>query len=515
MPTRPAAAGGFYLMPRGARPMARGGAYVAGVEDPHALWYNPAGLAYSGNQLLVDATLSLFETQFTRLDSGGTLQPTATGYHAYLPIPTVGGSFRLDALPEWTFGISLQAPNAALMNWPREAEAPQRYSLLSLEGSLLLTTAIGAAWRPIDELSIGLSAHLLVGSFDATVALSACDGVICSFPEDPEYDAVANIALPVVYPFFELGGILDLGAVRVGASIATPFNLEGDARVRVRPPSAAAFSGAEVVNRRPGCDYQDETAACRDETVASTRLAFPWVARLGVEVRPTRELRVELAGVYESWSVQNEALIDPIDVWIQNALGGGLEYQVGPLSIPRNMNDTISVRLGGEYTIERVVTARLGVMYENGAFGDEWLTPLTVDSDKVMASLGVAVNVSDEFSIDAVGGYLWMAPRDVSNSRVPQSNPIRPPGAEPERVYIGNGTYQMGAPFFGLGIRWRPGSIASAPSEREAQEAPSPAATETQAPPATGAEADEAPAVPPGDDTPWYLRGESEGAPSE
>ena len=455
LPAADAAAGGFYLMPRGTRAMGRGGAYVAGVEDPHALWYNPAGLAYSGDQVLVGATLSLFEAQFTRVDSGGTVLPEATGRHNYFPIPTLGASFSVDEVPELTFGFSVQAPNSALTEWPQEPSAPQRYSLLSLEGSLLATVAIGAAWRPIPEFSLGLSAHLLVGAFNATVALSACDGVICSFPEDPEYDAVANIALPTVYPFLELGGIIDLDMVRIGFSVATPFALQGTSTVSVRPPSAAAFSGAEVVNRRDGCNWQDPSDPCRNETVANTLLQFPVVARLGVEVRPTPELRIELAGVYESWSLQNEALIDPVDTWIQNALGGGLEYQVGPLSIPRNMNDTVSVRLGGAYTIERVVTARLGLMYENGAFGDEWLTPLTLDSDKVMISGGLAINVNDEVSIDVVGGYLWMASRNVSTSMVPQANPIRPPASEAEAVFVGNGTYTMGAPFFGIGARWR------------------------------------------------------------
>jgi len=70
-----AQAGGFYIAPRGVRPLSRGGAYVAGVDDPHANWYNPAGLAYSGDQLLIDANLTLFEAYFTRVDGGGNALP--------------------------------------------------------------------------------------------------------------------------------------------------------------------------------------------------------------------------------------------------------------------------------------------------------------------------------------------------------------------------------------------------------------------------------------------------------
>lgn len=512
LPATDALAGGFYLAPRGTRPLGRGGAYVAGVEDVHALWYNPAGLAYAGDQLTIDLTLSLFEAQFTRIDGGGNTLPTVTGHHAYLPIPTLGGTFSFDELPEWGFGVSVQAPNSALMEWPQDVDAPQRYSLLTLEGSLLATVAAGAAWRPIDELSIGLAAHLLVGSFDATVALSACDGVICSFPEDPEYDGIANVSLPSVFPFFVLGATLDLDVVRIAASVSTPFNLEGAARVQMRPPPAAAFDGAELVNRRPGCDFENPDAPCRSDTVAATQLEFPWVVRLGVEVRPMPELRIEAAVVWETWSVQDAARINPQDVWIEGALGGGLEYQVGPLDIPRNMNDTVSVRLGGAYTIDDMVTVRLGASFENGAFSDEYLQPLTIDSEKLIFSGGVGVRFTPELQVDIVGGYLWMAPRSVRNSRVPQPNPIRPPASEVETIYIGNGDYSAGAPFFGLAVTGRldGGNVRPAPADDdEAVDEPAPApdaAPEGDAPVVD-------PATPDGE-TPWYLRG-SQGAPTD
>lgn len=508
LPAGRASAGGFYLAPRGTGPLGRGGAFVAGANDPHAVWYNPAGLAWSGDQLLLDGTLTLFETTFTRIDGGGNTLRPARGYHTYLPIPTLGGSFSLDELPEWTFALTLQAPNSALMDWPQEPDAPQRYSLLSLEGSLLATAAAAAAWRPIEELSIGLAAHLLIGSFDATVALSACDGVICSFPEDPEYDGVANIALPTVFPLFVLGAVVQpIDALKIGFSVSTPFNLEGSARLRVRPPPAAAFEGAEVVNRGAGCNHEDETDPCRENTRADTQLEFPWVFRLGVEVTPMTGLRIEAAAVYETWSVQDAARIVPRDVWIEGALGGGLEYEVGPLSIPRQMNDTISLRLGGELDID-IVTARLGFSFENGAFSDAYLTPLTIDSDKLIFSGGATVNLSDEVSLDAVVGYLWMASRSVRNSAVPQANPIRPPGSEVETVYVGNGDYEMGAPFFGLTVRWRldAGHIRGPGTEPQNAEEPEPAAEEPQETEPTapvGTSADPS--------TPWYLQGEAAG----
>jgi hypothetical protein len=195
-------------------------------------------------------------------------------------------------------------------------------------------------------------------------------------------------------------------------------------------------------------------------------------------------------------------------VWIEGALGGGLEYQVGPINIPRHMNDTVSVRIGGEYTIDRTVTVSLGGYFENGSLPDQYLSALTIDSDKVVVGGGVGIHVSPEVSIDIAAGYIWMAPRSVRDSLVPQANPIRPPGSTTETIYIGNGDYDMTAPYFGLGLRWR-GDSGNIRGPGEEEEEPAPAADEEE--PAVTEE----PAAPENTETeqsadpnvPWYLRG--------
>ena len=49
-----AGASGFFVTDRGVRPMGRAGAFVAGADDQHSIWYNPAGLTAAGNGVLVD-----------------------------------------------------------------------------------------------------------------------------------------------------------------------------------------------------------------------------------------------------------------------------------------------------------------------------------------------------------------------------------------------------------------------------------------------------------------------------
>jgi long-chain fatty acid transport protein len=492
-------AGGFYLLDRDTRALGRGGAFVAGADDPSALWYNPAGIGFSGNQVLVDATLTLLSVDYTRVDSGGNTLPTVNGTNAPLPIPTIAGTFNL-GLRNFVFEVGIFAPNAALMQWPQSVTvdgipqaAPQRYSLLNMEGSLIAALALGAAWRPIDELSIGLGVHVIYGSFAAQTALSACDGVTCAFPEDPEYDGVAQLTLnPAFTAVATLGVTYDAGPVRFGVSVMTPYSLSGNASIQVRTPSAAAFDGAFVRTREGRCatvsdqEIASDIAAgvhnaCQD-TRADMNLDFPWIVRAGVQLEAIDNLVVELAFVYESWSLQTEASVRPHDVWFSDALGGALDYQVGPLSIPRHMRDTFSIRLGGEYTIDDRVQVRLGGYYESGSFDDQWLQALTIDSDKVVIAGGASVRVADGFWIDAMVGYAHLFPRNVTNSAVPVPNPIRPMVNDPDPsvrmpgdpTYVGNGTYNMTAPFFGLGIRWLPDWRPGGAPTPEALEEPEP-----------------------------------------
>ncbi len=485
-----ASAGGFYLLDRGTRPLGRGGAFIAGADDPGALWYNPAGLGLAGEQLLIDGTLTFLDVSFTRIDDGGNTMPTVHGHNLPVPIPTLGASFDF-GLEHFTFGVGLLAPNAALMNYPESLQvdgeaypAPQRYSLYSMEGSTLATLALGAAWTPLpDEFSIGLGVHLIFGAFAARLALSACEGAICTFPEDPDYDATAQITLS---PIFTASAILgatwrpDRGPIRIGASISTPYSLSGTASTAVRPPSATIFEGAMARSRFESCGaVSDEDVAadpnhpCR-ATTADVNINFPWIVRLGVELLAVENLRLEVAVVYESWSVQQDVYVRPRETWLTDGLGF-LDYEVGELSTPRHMRDTVSVRLGGEYMFDDRFQMRLGGYWESGAFDNAYLSPLTIDSDKIVVAAGFSARIDAGFFADVMVGYAHLFPHRVRDSQVHQKNPIRPQmpaeGMQPDGApAVGNGDYSYTAPFVGLGIRWLPDWGAAAPSTEEPQE---------------------------------------------
>lgn len=449
LPTR-ASAGGFTLGDRGVRAMGRGGAFVAGADDADALWYNPAGLSYAGSQLFADAMVNFFQGSFTRIDSVGNVQPTVDAAAPIVPVPMIAYTDNFHAR-DWNFGFGLFAPNGVILTYPEsitvngiEQPAPQRYSLISAEGSGLVHVGAAASWRPIPQLSVGLMLQVIGGNYVSRVVAGGCDGVACSFPEDPEFDATSEFRLFVASPSAILGAILDLDGVRVGVSAQLPYAISGEGKLRQRLPSASLFDGARIEGNRAAIDVD-----------------VPLFLRAGVEVRPQDNLRFEIAAAFENWSIQEEIVTRPKNVWIRDVNGLG-DYQVGPITIPRNMNDVLSVRLGGEMELgaQRNIAVRAGFMYESGAFDDSYMSPLTMDSDKAVVSVGGSYEVSEGVWLDAVLAHYFMRNREVTASLVTQPNPIRPPRT-PDRpaneggaVYIGDGTYELENTMVGVGIRW-------------------------------------------------------------
>jgi long-chain fatty acid transport protein len=448
---KPAHAGGLYLFDRGARALSRGGAFVAGADDPQSLWYNPAGLADSKNQVLTDAVLPLMvNTSFQRtyaVDGETYSYPKVKAKPLPLPIPTLAMSHKF-GLQDWTFGAGLFAPNTVLNGWPQSVRvgdtnqpAPTRYSLLGLRGSVLANIALGAAWEPIKGLKIGADVQLVLGQFRVRSALSSCDRALCAQPEDPRFDATVDLKLLTAAVTSVFGIIYDAKIVRFGASVMTPYKFKGKADLGINLPSAGIFEGASL-----GGNHKVDVS-----------VDFPLIVRLGSELRPVKALRMEGAFVFERWSTQQSIKVKPNGLQIRDVVGIGT-YDVGETTFQRKMRDTWSVRGGMEVFVPKRMSPwglkwvlRGGLAYEKGAFRSSSMTPLTLDSDKVILSGGLGVNLHERVRFDTVLGYIFMKDMTVTDSSIRQPQAIRP-YKEEDGTPLGNGKYKMDALFLGGGL---------------------------------------------------------------
>jgi long-chain fatty acid transport protein len=448
-----ARAAGLYFSDRGVRPMGRGGAFVAGADDLGAIWYNPAGIADAGTSVLIDFGYLHFTDSYTRQlqipDAEGTVQnvtsPTVTGSAPFLPIPTIAWSLKLDKEGRFTIAGGFLAPQVALASYPSTVggqPSPSRYSLGSYDGSLLGMIGGWVAWKPFEQLRLGVGILGLVGQFQTNVTFSTCPAfnLVCAL-EQPDFDANSQIKVgPIVAPTAN-GGVIwvPFPSVRIGASGQLPMVISAPAQLQIQLPSNEVFDTAHV-----------------NGSNAHVTFTLPAIARIGVEVRPIPALRVEAAYVREFWGEQKSIVAQPEGITITGVTGLPPSIGVPTITFPRDFQDTSSFRLGGEYSFGfkgTVVDARAGVAYEESAVPVPYVSLLSLDMSKVTTSIGAGVHFAKHWRVDVLYAHLFCSTVYVSPSvaQIPHINPLN--GNAPLEP-VNGGTYTAEADLIGLGTNY-------------------------------------------------------------
>jgi hypothetical protein len=201
---RLAEAAGLQLLPGGNQSVARGGAVAARAEDPMVIANDPAGLAFlSGSQFLLDAIVPIQHmcvdpygyygwgayggpgsSEFgDQLALDNPRNPTVGATYATTPLPRVCNSAKPAGIPEiaWTtkigkrfgLGIALVAvpvvvPGLQFGGADGTVETPYgsrptptRYSLVKQEVPFAFGPSIGAGYRLLKQLSVGMTFQVL------------------------------------------------------------------------------------------------------------------------------------------------------------------------------------------------------------------------------------------------------------------------------------------------------------------------------------------------------------------
>ena len=455
-----ARASGLYVTERGVRGLGRGGAFVAGADDAGAIAYNPAGLFDAGNSFLFDASLLVFGSQYTRqallrqvdpntgeiVSSYEQTFPTAEGTSPYIPIPTIAGTVGVHR--DWRLGFGAYAPNAVLPTYPEQVSGQpsgSRYQLISLDGSLLATVGAYVAWRPVEQLRLGLGFDVLLGSFKSRHYLSGCvpERFFCA-PEDPNWDLVAEQnAAPIAAPSGSLGATWEFyQGWRLGASFHLPYWISAPSRLKTRLPTAAP--------------YKDATVEGEDATI---KFRLPFEIRLGLEARDlVKGLRIEIAGHYEHWQMHDNITIAPDGIAVTNVPGFPKKYYLPDITIPRNFQSSITAMIGAEYEIKATetihATPRLGFSYATSAVPSEYISVLTLDSAKATPSVGFGLGIGDA-RVDIVYAHQIAIPVTVAPdaARLEQVSPLSAnPPKNPD--YVNGGQYSWHTDVIGLGFSY-------------------------------------------------------------
>ena len=451
---RDARAGGLYFSDRGVRPMGRAGAFVAGADDLGAVWYNPAGLADAGTAFLADFSWLRFSVEYQRelliRDADNTLRtvrsPTVNGSSPVIPLPTIAASYAFGKNKEFTVAGGVLAPYVALASYPDAVNgqpSPARYTLGSFNGSLLALPGVWASYKPVEQLRFGLGLLALVGTFKSTVTFSASpQDRLIGAPEQPEYDANAQLSVgPIIAPTVSTGvTYIPAKSIRFGMSGQLPMVISAPGTFQVRMPSDVVFDTAHQ-------DGQD----------VHVRFELPAILRLGVEIRPTEDLRIEAAYVREFWTTHHSIDAIPQGLSIDGITGLPPNVAIPTISIPRGFDNSSSYRLGSEYHFKAggyPVDLRLGASYETTAVPPAYLSLSSLDFDKVVLSIGGGLYVGEHWRLDALYAHLFASSVyvDPHSAQIGRINPIK--GNAPFEP-VNGGTYSASADLIGVGLNYK------------------------------------------------------------
>jgi len=458
----PAGAAGLYYADRGVRPLGRGGAFIAGADDAGAMMYNPAGMFDAGGQVLFDASWLHFSSDYARqaqvqqIDPNtgkpvGTFTqtfPAVQGKTPFLPIPTLAATIRVHK--QVVIGFGAWAPYAALTTYPDTVQvngkgqaAPQRYSLLSLDGSALAFVGVGAAFAPIKELRLGATIGMLTGVFNTRATFAGCvpERLLCA-PEEPSWDVLSQLTVgPIFAPTGSLGAtFIPHPAWRIGVAVQLPVYVRAKATLKARLPATPTFE-----------------RATQDGEGGRVSFDLPWSLRAGIETRIVENLRLEASFNFDRWSMHDAIRLTPDGVSFKNVAGFPETYYIPPVTLPRHFQDSVAVHLGGEYSIavkEYVITPRAGLAFETSAVPNAYESVLTIDQNKVTAAIGGSFQWK-KLRIDLTYAHVFgfnvnVDPRDAQIALI---SPVQ--ASEPKSPdHVNGGQYSARADVIGLGLAY-------------------------------------------------------------
>ena len=467
-----AQAAGYYTSDVGVRAFSRGGAYVAGANDLLALWYNPAALTRLGDGLVtLDIAAVSQDVTFDRKDYPGEGPLDADGNPTDLvnapienqarayPIPHLGAAWSF-GLPNTVFAVGFYPPYAPDLAYPEDGA--QRYSLID---TLIVQTFTGAsvAHRFMDRLSVGAGLSWNYLRVEQVLAVSVpfvlpgtTDTEQLRANEDPQYDVR-----------FRMDG-RDMAALgwNLGALYEPPSNRYAVGFMFQAPVrfSATGLMAADFSDNFFRTD--DVFGVVAQDTATDPKVRFdvsmPPIVKMGALVRPRPNLEVELAAVWEGWSVIEEIVVYDVDMTIPVDKDKTVSQTFGiedievtdDIVLPAGYTDTWSIRLGGEWRLHERGTVRAGGMWEQGAIPASNRGVSLLDGRKLGYGLGGTVQVHPRVGVD-VGWFQSFVPETIIEGSNVESIILHwETGEIVDGRNVGDGKLKGSSKLLGIGVNY-------------------------------------------------------------
>jgi long-chain fatty acid transport protein len=376
-------AGGYAVPQQSAKAAALSNALTAGVDDPSAVYVNPAGLGFvEGNQVMANG---IYINGVSSVKNSG---QNARNIHDDNFIATLFANYHVPGT-DVTLGVGTYTPFGLATSY--EENEPTRFAAIRSELRTLYVTPT-IAWRPIPSLSIGggisfihssalLSRNLFLG------AVGIGEGHLRITDTDNGYG-------------YNLGIIFrPISDIKIGLTYRSRVDLDFDS-ANVKFADAAFAGGASTKTRAAGI-----------------HVPIPPVISAGIHWQVTPRWGTEFVYDYTRWRE-----FDHLKARFSQALPavGGL-FPIPKFFIPQNWKDTSTLRFGTTYKLSDNFELRGGLALDESPTPNSTLSPAIPGADILAISGGFGY---DWKSLKIEFGYmaLFYKNRRVNNNVLEGSN---------------------------------------------------------------------------------------------
>ncbi|MBX2811311.1 MAG: outer membrane protein transport protein [Myxococcales bacterium] len=342
--------------PRGtpsARHMARAGAVTATVDDPSAIYYNPAGLASTkGTEVLVGLTTRIPDTKYS---PGSSADLSGFGAQAISNSPELLPHIFLSrSLSEKAFvGFGFYQPYSHRYQWEASSPEPdRRYEFVAY--SFAPTVAL----KLNHNISVALGISIIPATLNITQPLAEIGAPATDLPSE---------------------GIMTLESSAFGVAATFGLQLEVLRHIKL---GASFHSGVEL-SFTGDVDFEFERELTLDElslvpNQVITDVSVPHVLSTGIAWEQGA-FTIEVSGNILFWDTFNDT---------------NLEFTPSTtLEITRNWHTTFTVQSGLEYRFQKIA-GRLGAAWAASPVPSATLDWTTAAADELRLALGLGYDFS-------------------------------------------------------------------------------------------------------------------------
>lgn len=355
-------AGGYQVNLQGNKQTGMGHLGTSFYLGASSAYFNPAMMGLDSNKLSFEVGGSAifgsvsYQNQETGI-SESTDNPVGTPFYFY-------GTYKINE--KLSAGLGVYTPFGNSVKWGDDWSGKNLIQDISLQAIYIQPTL---SYNISDKLSFGAGLTYVLGSFDINRAVPAPIGNNNSSNLQGDETGIGfNTGI-----YFKATEKLSLGLTYRSQ---VDIELEnGDIDFTVDPALASSFP---------------------DGKFAAT-LPLPATTTLGLAYRVSDKLLLSVEGSFVEWSAYKS-----LDFDFENNTAS-LEDSENP----RNYDDAIIVRIGGEYLVQEGFALRAGFYYDQSPITDEYFNPETPNSDNLGFTAGFSYAITANLGVDA--SFLYIA----------------------------------------------------------------------------------------------------------